>query len=80
MEFTTPSRYIAACLGIFLGCLGLHQIYLRNGWGGAVWLIICILFSWTVVVPVALAIVGFLQGMTYLFYDDASWERVYGKH
>lgn len=75
MQKQIPSKYTAAALGIFLGALGVHQIYLKNGATGAVWLIVALLLSWTFVVPVVLAIAGFLQGVSYLFWDDAVWAK-----
>lgn len=75
MQKQIPSKYTAATLGIFLGALGVHQIYLKNNSTGAVWLIVAIIFSWTFVVPIALAIVGFLQGLSYLFWDDKDWAK-----
>lgn len=74
MKKQIPSREMAAFLAIVFGTLGVHHIYLKNGATGAVWLIICILFSWTMVVPVALAIIGLLQGLSYLFWTKADWE------
>lgn len=73
----TPSRYTAATLGMFLGSLGLHQFYIGHNRLGALWLTVCVLASWTVVVPIALAILGFMQGMSYLLYDEHVWVREY---
>lgn len=74
MKKQIPSKGMAAFLGIVFGTLGVHLIYLRNPAAGAVWLIICILFSWTMVVPLVLAGLGLLQGISYLFWTDADWE------
>ena len=75
MAKNIPSKYTAAALAILLGTIGLHQIYLRNNSPGAVWLIVAILLSWTVVVPVTLAMIGLLQGISYLFWNEAEWEK-----
>lgn len=73
MKKQIPSKGMAAFLAIVFGALGVHLIYLRNPAAGAVWLIISLLFCWTVVVPLVLAGVGLLQGISYLFWTDENW-------
>lgn len=75
MKNTIPSRFVAAMLAIFLGCFGLHLIYLKDTRGGVIWLIVSILLSWTVLVPLLLWFVAFCQGLTYLFWDEKSWNQ-----
>lgn len=76
----TPKRTTAALLAIFLGGIGVHWFYLRRYNIGIAWLLAALALSWTVIVPVALIVVGALQGLTYLTYSQERWEReVVGK-
>lgn len=68
-----PSKWVACFLGIFFGWLGLHQIYIKNTSGGVVMLLITIFSSFTIVVPLAVWAIGFLQGLSYAFWDDKAW-------
>lgn len=62
-------KLAAALLAIFLGGLGLHKFYLRrNGWG-----LIYLLFCWTGI-P---AVVGFIEGILFLFQSDESFNQKY---
>lgn len=63
------SRVLAAVLAIFLGGLGIHKFYMgKIGWGVA-YLILC----WTGI-P---AIVALVEGIIYLFTDDATFNNKY---
>jgi len=56
-------------LALFLGGLGIHKFYLnRPGWG-LVYLLLC----WTFI-P---AIVGFFEGLGYLFSSDEAFAQKY---
>lgn len=66
---TNRSRMVAALLAIFLGGIGVHKFYLgKAGWG-----LIYFIFSWTFL-P---AIIGFIEGLTYLFMSDKEFEKNY---
>lgn len=62
-------KLIAGILGIVLGDFGIHKFYLGS-WG---WGIIYLLFCWTYI-P---ALVGFIEGILYLFMDDSKFHQKY---
>ena len=70
---TTPSgrnRLAAGLFALLLGGFGVHKFYLgRIGPG-----IIYIVFCWTLI-P---AIIGFIEGITYLTMSDADFAAKYG--
>jgi len=70
-----PSKGAAAFLAIFFGTLGVHHFYLKRNNIGVVWLILAIIFSWTLFVPFCLGVMGFFQGLSYLFYNKENWEK-----
>lgn len=72
-----PSKIVAGLLAIFLGSLGLHQIYLRRYNVGVIWFLVALLFCWTLVVPIVLAIISFIQGIGYLLCSNDNWKRTY---
>jgi len=64
------SRSAAVLLSMLLGGLGLHKFYLNSpGWG-----VIYLLFCWTFI-P---AIIGFLEGLGYLFMSEQAFQQKYG--
>jgi TM2 domain-containing membrane protein YozV len=64
------SRSMAVLLAMLRGGLGIHKFYLnRPGWG-----VLYLLFFWTFI-P---AIVGVVEGLYYLFMDDAEFQKAYG--
>ncbi len=66
---TNRNRVVAALLAIFLGGIGVHKFYLgKAGWG-----IIYFIFSWSFL-P---AIIGFFEGIVYLFMTDKEFESKY---
>ena len=72
-----PSKGIAALLGIFFGALGLHQFYLKRYNIGIIFLLLSV-FSFGFLLPV-LAIIGFFQGVSYLFYSQENWAKAVQK-
>jgi len=64
------SRSAAVLLAMLLGGLGLHKFYLNSpGWG-----VIYLFFCWTFI-P---AIIGFLEGLGYLFMSEQAFQQKYG--
>lgn len=61
------NRIVAAVLAIFLGTFGAHHFYLGNTKRG----ILYVVFFWTYV-P---AILGFIEGLTYLGQSDATFAQ-----
>ena len=68
-----PNRILAGVLGIFVGFLGIHKFYMRDWGGGLAMFLIGFLLSWTFVAPLIVAVVGFVQGIGYLFESDQDW-------
>lgn len=54
------SKTTAVLLALFLGCFGLHRIYLGRK-NGFVYLALMILFCWTIVVPFVIAICAIID-------------------
>lgn len=70
-----PSKFVAFLLGFFLGGMGIHQLYLGRTGPGIVWLLVFFFTAWTGFMPIFLAIVGGLQGISYLFWTDEDWAK-----
>jgi TM2 domain-containing membrane protein YozV len=51
-----PSRTVAMILCLFLGLLGVHRFYLGHNTSGGVILALDLIFCWTVIVPVIIAL------------------------
>lgn len=70
---TSPSgrnRVVAGLLALFLGGLGIHKFYLGKGVQGVLYLLFC----WTFI-P---AIIGFVEGVTYLLMSEETFFERYG--
>ncbi|AQQ53310.1 hypothetical protein B0X71_09620 [Planococcus lenghuensis] len=65
------NRIIAGLLGIFLGDFGVHKFYLGKPGKGLLYLAFC----WTVI-P---AIIGFIEGVSYLLMSDREFQAKHGK-
>lgn len=63
------NRIAAALLAIFLGSFGIHKFYLKQVGLGILYLVFC----WTGI-P---AIVGFIEGIIWLCYSDATFAQKY---
>ena len=64
-EPVVPRRGTAVFLALILGGLGAHKFYLGSPGLGILYLLFC----WTFI-P---SIIGFFEGLVYLFTSDASW-------
>ena len=67
---SNKSKILAGILGMLLGGLGLHKFYLGQAGRGVLFL----LFFWTGI-P---AIVGFIQGLSYLFMSEQRFAQKFG--
>lgn len=67
---SNKSKMLAGILGILLGGLGLHKFYLGQAGRGLLFLI----FFWTGI-P---AIVGLIQGLSYLFMSEQRFAQKFG--
>lgn len=65
-----PNKAVAGVLGILLGSFGAHKFYLGQTSAG----ILYALFFWSGI-P---GLIGFIEGIVYLFMSDAEFARRYG--
>lgn len=72
------NKLVAALLAIFFGGIGLHKFYLGKGNLGALYLILTIFLSWTIIVPTVVIFVSFLEGLSYLSLSDEDFSTKYG--
>lgn len=66
---TSRSKNTAGLLGVLLGGLGAHKFYLGKPFQGLLYLVMC----WTFI-P---AIIGFIEGLNYLFMSDKTFAARY---
>jgi TM2 domain-containing membrane protein YozV len=72
------NKLVAALLAIFLGTLGLHKFYLgKIGWG-ITYLLLSFILGITVIVPLIIALISFIEGISYLAMSDESFTEKYG--
>ncbi|PSL41491.1 TM2 domain-containing protein [Planomicrobium soli] len=65
------SKLAAGLLGIFLGDFGVHKFYLGKPKTGLLYLAFC----WTAI-P---AIIGFIEGVSYLLQSEEKFQATHGK-
>ena len=78
----SPNRMTAGLLAIFLGGWGIHKFYLGFSNQGLVFLLtntVGFLFLWPLLfLPnIAVGIIAFIEGITYLTKSDEEFERIY---
>jgi len=73
------NKIVAGVLGILLGSLGIHWFYLGNTKRGVIYLLVTVLLCWTVVAPVVMEIVGFIEGLIMLMKTDSEFDALYNK-
>lgn len=73
------NKIVAGILGILLGGLGIHWFYLGNSKRGVLYLLITILLCWTVVAPLIMEIIGFVEGLIMLMKTDSEFDALYNK-
>lgn len=72
-----PNRVVAFLLAFFFGPLGIHKFYLGQTTAGLVYLILFLSLFWTIIVPLILALVAFIEAIMYLTYSDEAFARKY---
>jgi TM2 domain-containing membrane protein YozV len=75
----SPNKVIAFLFAFFLGWFGFHKFYLGQTGAGATYLILNVLFCWTIIVPVVFALVCLVESITYLTYSDEAFAETYGR-
>lgn len=71
------NKIVAAILALFLGSLGIHWFYLGKNGRGLTYLLITILLCWTVVAPVIISIIAFIEGILLLLMPDVEFDAKY---
>lgn len=72
-----PNKLVAGLLAILLGWLGIHKFYLGQTGMGVAYLLLMVLFWWTMVIPIVLSIVGIVEGVAYLSLSDKQFAAKY---
>ena len=70
-------RIAAGLLAIFAGSLGIHQFYLENTSSGIVRCCCSVFGSLLIVGPIAMWLIGVIEGIMYLCKDDVTWQHEY---
>ena len=65
------SKSTAILLALLLGGLGIHRFYLDRPISGFFYLIFC----WTFI-P---SLIGFLEAISFMSYNEAGWDKKYNK-
>lgn len=68
---------VAGLLAIFLGGFGIHKFYLGHTKAGVIMLCVSVFGSIVVVGPLAMGVVGLIEGITYLTRSDEEFNRIY---
>lgn len=68
-----PNKVIACLLALFLGLVGAHHFYLGRPALGVLYLVLNLLFFWTIIVPVIFEIICLIEGLLYLTYSDSAF-------
>lgn len=83
---TVPINIIAGLLGIFCGTFGVHKFVLGFSTGNqnyintGVVMLVCGTLGWILVLPgMAMAIIGFIEGIIYLVKREEDFEATYIK-
>ena len=72
------SRLVAGVLAIVLGALGVHKFYLGLTNAGIIMLAVCLVGSIIFGIgPLAMAVVGLIEGIIYLTKSDADFQQTY---
>jgi TM2 domain-containing membrane protein YozV len=74
---TNSERVLAGILGIFVGCLGIHKFVLGYAGAGFIMLLVTVLLVFTIVAPLAMTIIGIIEGVIYLTMDDETFYQTY---
>ncbi|MCM1142176.1 MAG: NINE protein [Muribaculum sp.] len=74
---STKSKGVAALLAILLAGWGIHEFYLGKTGAGIAYLLIWFCFCWTIAVPIILAGISIIQGISYLCMSDKEFAAKY---
>ncbi|MCF0195343.1 MAG: TM2 domain-containing protein [Bacteroidaceae bacterium] len=71
------SKGVAALLAIIFAGLGINYFYLGKVAIGCIFVIVWLLFCWTLFVPIVLSIINIVQGIIYLSMSDREFAYKY---
>lgn len=74
------SKAVAAILALVFGELGIHWFYLGKNTRGLVYLLACLLLCWTIVVPVILAVIAFIEFIWLIFMSSDTFNSRYNTY
>ena len=73
----SKSKIAAGLLAILLGSLGIHKFYLGYTQAGVIMLLVSLLGSIVIIGPVAMSIIGLIEGIIYLTKTDEQFYLTY---
>lgn len=68
----------AIALAMVFGIFGFHRFYLGETVVGLAYLLLTLLFWWTLYVPLGLFLCAWVETLIYLATSDAQWSAIYG--
>lgn len=71
------SKVVAGLLGIFLGGFGIHKFYLGYMQTGIIMLLVTLIGAIVIVGPLAMAVIGLIEGIIYLTKSDQAFYEIY---
>lgn len=74
------NKSTAVILAIILGGLGIHHFYLGNTKSGLIYIIVWLLFFWTVFVPVILWIIELIEGINLANKSQYEFDALYNSN
>ncbi len=70
-------KIVAAILALFLGTLGIHWFYLGDNRKGITYLLVTTLLCWTLIAPLIMGVIAFIDGILFLLMDENEFNAKY---
>ena len=67
----------AGLLAIFLGEFGIHWFYLGKSGRGIAYLLLFLIFCWTIFIPIIIAIIALIEGIMFLSMSKEEFDAKY---
>lgn len=64
------NRFVAAFFAFMFPALGINEFYLGNNSLGIIEVLVSVLFCWTGIVPLVVAVINIVKGCQYLWCDS----------
>jgi TM2 domain-containing membrane protein YozV len=71
------SKMLAGILAWCLGMFGVHSFYLNRTTEGLIFLLLNVFLWWTIIVPIVIGLIVFVQGIYYFVMSDEEFDRIY---